>query len=109
MTVSHQFSPHHRQSPYDAQWLPDGSRIIYFGAETKRGVIQTFHEKLHPGGYLLMGHSESLLNLSNDFELRHLSNDMVYRRPTPGEEITDRWHTAAEAAIGRLERDGGAS
>jgi len=83
--------------------------IIYFNAETKRNVVQTFHEKLHPGGYLLMGHSESLLNLSNDFALRHLRNDMVYRRPAPGEETGDRWHRAAAAAIGSAERDGEAS
>jgi chemotaxis protein methyltransferase CheR len=81
--------------------------IIYFDAETKRKVVGTFHDKLHPGGYLLMGHSESLLNLSNDFELRHLTNDMVYRRPAPGEEPTDRWHRAAAAAIGRIDPDQG--
>ena len=81
--------------------------IIYFDTETKREVVQTFHEKLVPGGHLLMGHSESLLNLSNDFELRHLTHDMVYRRPTPGEIPVDRWHAAAAAAIGRVDGDGG--
>jgi chemotaxis protein methyltransferase CheR len=80
--------------------------IIYFDTDTKRRVVQTYHEKLVPGGYLLMGHAESLLNLSNDFELRHLRNDMVYRRPTPGELPTDRWHAAAAAAIARVERGG---
>jgi len=79
--------------------------IIYFDVETKRNVIAAFHDKLQPGGYLLVGHSESLLNLSNDFELRHLTHDMVYRRPKPGEERRDRWHVAAEAAIGRVERE----
>jgi len=83
--------------------------IIYFDTETKREVVQTFHEKLVPGGHLLMGHSESLLNLSNDFELRHLTHDMVYRRPTPGEIPIDRWHSAAAAAIGRADRDREAS
>ena len=55
--------------------------IIYFDLETKRRVVRTFHEKLRPGGYLLLGHSESLINLSTDFELKHLRHDMVYRRP----------------------------
>ncbi len=81
--------------------------IIYFDTDTKREVITTFQQKLHPGGYLLMGHSESLLNLSNDFELRHLTNDMVYRRPTPGDDPGDRWHTAAAAAITRVDGGGG--
>jgi chemotaxis protein methyltransferase CheR len=78
--------------------------IIYFDIETKRRVVQTFHDKLEPGGYLLVGHSESLLNLSSQFELKHLTHDMVYRKPAIGEERRDRWHVAAEAAIARIER-----
>jgi chemotaxis protein methyltransferase CheR len=55
--------------------------IIYFDTPEKRRTIDTFHDKLRPGGYLLLGHSESLINLSNAFELRHLRRDLVYRRP----------------------------
>jgi chemotaxis protein methyltransferase CheR len=77
--------------------------IIYFNPEGKRDVIQTFHDKLKPGGHLLLGHSESLINLSNSFELRHLTNDLVYRRPGPGMAITDPWHTAASVAVSRTD------
>jgi chemotaxis protein methyltransferase CheR len=73
--------------------------IIYFDTETKRRVIQTFHEKLRPGGHLLLGHSESLINLSNSFDLRHLRNDLVYRRGSDGLRSPDPWHAAARAAI----------
>jgi chemotaxis protein methyltransferase CheR len=73
--------------------------IIYFNMSTKCNVIQMFYEKLRPGGHLLLGHSESLINLSTSFELRHLRNDLVYRRPLPGMEPTNPWHMAAEAAI----------
>lgn len=55
--------------------------LIYFDTESRKRVIETFHERLHPGGHLLLGHSESLLNVSTAFELAHLSTDMVYRRP----------------------------
>ena len=48
---------------------------------------------------------QEVLNLSNDFQLRHLKNDMVYRKPSVGEERHDRWHRAAELAIDRV--DGG--
>jgi chemotaxis protein methyltransferase CheR len=75
--------------------------IIYFDAETKCQVIKTFYEKLRPGGHLLLGHSESLINLSTEFELRHLRNDLVYRRPLPGFAPKDPWHVAAEAAISK--------
>ncbi len=58
--------------------------IIYFDAEAKRRVIETFWEKLRAGGHLLLGHSESLINLSTSFELRQLSRELVYRRPHSG-------------------------
>jgi len=82
--------------------------IIYFDLETKQEVIATFAEKLHPGGYLLLGHSESLINVSSAFQLRHLEHDLVYRRPLPGEEVPDVWDSAARAAIARVEGAEGA-
>ncbi|HUL00316.1 MAG TPA: protein-glutamate O-methyltransferase CheR [Nitrospirota bacterium] len=55
--------------------------IIYFDKEAKKKVIMAFWEKLRAGGYLLLGHSESLVNISNAFELRMFQNDMVYQKP----------------------------
>ena len=55
--------------------------IIYFDKEAKKKVIESFYEKLREGGYLLLGHSESLINISNAFALRTLKNDMVYEKP----------------------------
>jgi chemotaxis protein methyltransferase CheR len=76
--------------------------IIYFDLETKRRVVRTFHQKLKPGGYLLLGHSESLINLSTDFELKHLKNDMVYRRP----DEADPWHETAERTLALVDARG---
>lgn len=61
--------------------------LIYFDDAARRRVIDTFYERLQPGGFLLLGHSESLLNTTTAFELVHLATDMVYRRPvgTEGE------------------------
>lgn len=55
--------------------------IIYFDREAKKKVIESFYQKLREGGYLLLGHSESLINLSSAFVLRTLKNDMVYQKP----------------------------
>jgi chemotaxis protein methyltransferase CheR len=55
--------------------------LIYFDVAARRRAIDSFHRRLVPGGYLLLGHSESLLNLSTAFELVHLQHDMVYRKP----------------------------
>jgi chemotaxis protein methyltransferase CheR len=55
--------------------------LIYFDQASRRRVIDTLYRKLTKGGYLLLGHSESLINLTTAFELVHLKNDMVYRKP----------------------------
>jgi chemotaxis protein methyltransferase CheR len=55
--------------------------IIYFDLPARRRVLRAFHERLRPGGYLLLGHAESLLNVTADFQLEHLRHDLVYRRP----------------------------
>nr|WP_279625956.1 protein-glutamate O-methyltransferase CheR [Malonomonas rubra] len=55
--------------------------IIYFDSEAKKKVISSLHDQLHSGGFLLLGHSESLMNISTEFDLRHFTHDMVYQRP----------------------------
>ena len=55
--------------------------MIYFDGEARKRALRSFHEKLYPGGYLLLGHAENLINVSADFELVHLPTDLVYRRP----------------------------
>ena len=78
--------------------------LSFFNPETKKQVINTFFEKLNGGGYLLLGHAESLINLSTDFRLCHLKNDLVYVRPIPGEGKDDLWEIAAKAAINAGDR-----
>jgi chemotaxis protein methyltransferase CheR len=56
--------------------------LIYFDPSSRRRVIDIFYERLVPGGFLMLGHSESLLNVSTAFELVHLREDLVYRKPT---------------------------
>ena len=55
--------------------------LIYFDNSSRRRVIENFHDRLVDGGYLLLGHAESLINISTAFTLRHLKNDMVYQKP----------------------------
>jgi chemotaxis protein methyltransferase CheR len=57
--------------------------MIYFDLAARKRVVRTFREKLRGGGYLLLGHSETLLHVTTDFELVHLRNDLVYRKPRP--------------------------
>jgi chemotaxis protein methyltransferase CheR len=54
--------------------------IIYFDPASKKKAIEIFHKKLKNYGYLLLGHSESLINISTAFALRHLKHDLVYQK-----------------------------
>jgi chemotaxis protein methyltransferase CheR len=55
--------------------------LIYFDARARKSAIEVLYDRLNPGGVLLLGHSESLLNVSTAFELLHLRDDLVYRKP----------------------------
>ena len=55
--------------------------IIYFSPPAKRKLIAQFYQLLNDEGFLLLGHSESLMNLSTAFRLRHLRHDLVYQKP----------------------------
>ncbi len=54
--------------------------IIYFDDVVKRQVIGSFYDNLLPGGYLLIGHSESLHNLSRAFKPVHHPGAIIYRK-----------------------------
>ncbi|MFO0633846.1 MAG: CheR family methyltransferase [Nannocystaceae bacterium] len=55
--------------------------LMYLATPARMRIVEAFYDTLSPGGYLLLGHSESLLNLSTRFDLVHLRNDLVYRKP----------------------------
>lgn len=41
--------------------------MIYFDKETRESLVNRFHRTLAPGGYLLVGHSESLTGINHPF------------------------------------------
>jgi chemotaxis protein methyltransferase CheR len=55
--------------------------LIYFNPDSKKKLVQNFFQRLTDGGYLLLGHAESLINVSTSFTLKHLKSDMVYQKP----------------------------
>ena len=54
--------------------------IIYFDDDMKRRVISAFYDNLLPGGALLIGHSESLHNISRALTPEHHKGTIVYRK-----------------------------
>jgi chemotaxis protein methyltransferase CheR len=55
--------------------------LIYFDGDARKRVVGNFYDRLNDGGYLLLGHAESLMNISTSFLLTHLKHDMVYQKP----------------------------
>ncbi len=53
---------------------------IYFGRDTTARLIGSFHDLLAEGGYLLLGHSETLWQVSDAFSLVPVGDAFVYRR-----------------------------
>lgn len=56
--------------------------IIYFDDESKRRVIENFHKKLQPHAFLFLGHSESLINFTHLFKLKHFYHSLAYQKAT---------------------------
>jgi len=59
---------------------------IYFKIDSTRRVIRNFYDVLREGGYLFLGYSESLWQISSDFVLRDLGRGLVYQKPSRAEE-----------------------
>ena len=59
--------------------------MIYFTEERRRALIQRFYDTLEPGGYLLIGHSESLSKIPVKFQAIVLNECILYRKPAPGD------------------------
>ncbi len=54
--------------------------LIYFDDAMKKRVISSFYDNLELGGFLLIGHSESLHNISRAFKPVHHPGAIVYQK-----------------------------
>ena len=54
--------------------------FIYFSPASIKRVLESFAKRIPADGHLFIGSSESLLKLSEDFELQELGQAFVYRR-----------------------------
>jgi len=59
--------------------------LIYFSEQRRRALVQRFYETLEPGGYLFLGHSESISKMPVKFQAIVLNDCILYRKPTAGE------------------------
>lgn len=54
---------------------------IYFKLESTKRVVSNLFSALNEGGYLFIGHSETLSSISDELELVELDGVFVYRKP----------------------------
>lgn len=54
--------------------------LIYFDKESKQKVINSFYDKVVENGFLILGNSESLFSISNDFKMLHFPSAIIYHR-----------------------------
>lgn len=57
--------------------------IIYFTHETAKYVIEHFFDILNPGGYLFLGHSETLWKMSAKYSLVEMGDAFIYKKSLP--------------------------
>jgi chemotaxis protein methyltransferase CheR len=57
--------------------------LIYFDDASRRVAAENLFEALAPGGYLCMGHSESMSRISSLFLVRRFRDAIVYQKPAP--------------------------
>jgi chemotaxis protein methyltransferase CheR len=55
--------------------------LMYFDDTSRRVAAENLYESLVPGGFICLGHSESMSRLSALFEVRRFSEAIVYQRP----------------------------
>ncbi len=54
--------------------------MIYFDIEARKRVVKLFYDKLLKGGYLFIGHSETLHGISTAFKIVHYKRAVFYRK-----------------------------
>ena len=60
--------------------------LMYFTPERAQAVVARLTSSLAPGGYLFLGHAETLRGLSEDYDLCHTHGTFYYRRKNAAED-----------------------
>lgn len=58
--------------------------LIYFDDASRRVAAENLFENLVPGGFICLGHTESMSRISPLFDVRRFSDAIVYQRPVEG-------------------------
>ena len=59
--------------------------LIYFDDMSRRQAAETFYDALRPGGFVCLGHSESMSRISSLYKVRKFPEAIVYQKPVDQE------------------------
>ena len=54
--------------------------LIYFVDQSRQRTVQSFYDSLRPGGFICLGHSESMSRISSLFAIRKFPQAIVYQK-----------------------------
>jgi chemotaxis protein methyltransferase CheR len=54
--------------------------LIYFDDQSRQQVVESFYDGLSPGGFICLGHSESMSRISALFAVRKFPQAIVYQK-----------------------------
>jgi chemotaxis protein methyltransferase CheR len=78
--------------------------MMYFTPEHAQRLVQRLTRAIGPGGYLFLGHAETLRGLSQDFHLRHTHSTFYYQRHGAAGRPREAWslggHPQAPGSLG---------
>ena len=60
--------------------------LIYFDDLSRKQAGETFFDALRPGGFICLGHSESMSRISSLYRIRKFPAAIVYQKPGEGNE-----------------------
>jgi chemotaxis protein methyltransferase CheR len=55
--------------------------LIYFDDTSRKTAAETFYDALKPGGFICLGHSESMSRISSLYKVRQFPEAIVYQKP----------------------------
>jgi len=55
--------------------------LIYFDDASRRQAAEVFYDALNPGGFVFLGHSESMSRISSLFRVRRFEEAVAYQKP----------------------------
>jgi chemotaxis protein methyltransferase CheR len=58
--------------------------LIYFDDLSRRVAAEAMYDALNPGGFLCLGHSESMSRITSLFTVRRFADALVYQKPLSG-------------------------